>query len=331
MPRLLPLVGLAYPFLVYFGLGTLDARQLALLLLAGLGLRVVMVSRENWRTWLRATWLPITAVTSVSGITVVSNEPRVLMLAPAMLNAALLVAFASSLFGESTVERLARLRVPDLPPAEVRYCRRVTGIWCAFFAGNGGVALWLALWGSPGAWALYTGLISYLLMAVLYGAEFCVRQWRFRRYLGGFTDPLFRRIFPPETYDGTHTNMSGDESPSRMQPEVLEVRDAGEELEIDMRVPKELACWPGHFPQYSILPGVLQLQWALEEIARWTGAAPELARVEALKFKAPMLPGQSARLRVTRDADTTRFHFELAHEGVVYSQGRIVLAVGVAR
>ena len=331
MPWLLPLFGLTYPFLVYLGLGALDARQLALLLLTGLGLRVALADRENWRAWLRATWLPLSAVAAVSGITALSNEARVLMLGPALFNAALLFSFASSLLGESTVERLARIRVPELPPAEIRYCRWVTGIWCVFFAGNGGVALWLAVWGSPGTWALYTGFVSYLLMAILYGAEFCIRQWRFRRYLGWVTDPFFRRIFPPLSPAETLPPATRDDGDSRMQPEILGVRKEGERLEVELRIPKDLACWPGHFPQYPIVPGVLQLQWVVEEIARWTGSTPQLTQVDVLKFKTPMLPGQYARLCITRDADATRFEFEIAQEEVVYSQGRIVLAAGDAR
>lgn len=328
---LLPIVGLAYPFLVYFGLLALGARQIALLLLACLGLRLVLVSRDRWRAGLRASWLPIAAVASISLATAASGEPRLLMLAPALANAALLASFALSLPGESTVERLARLQAPDLSPEEVRYCGQVTRVWCAFFALNGGISLWLGLRGSPAAWAIYTGLVSYLLVAALFAAELCVRHWRFRRYLGGFADPLFRRIFPPPAPAPPAAPETRAAARSRLQPEVLAVQRKEAVVEIEMRVPEDLACWPGHFPRYRILPGVLQLQWALEEIARWTGAAPELTRVDALKFKTPLLPGQRTRLRIRRDLDAPRFHFEFAHEGVVYSQGRIVLAAEAPR
>jgi 3-hydroxymyristoyl/3-hydroxydecanoyl-(acyl carrier protein) dehydratase len=38
-----------------------------------------------------------------------------------------------------------------------------------------------------------------------------------------------------------------------------------------MRVPLELDCWPGHFPNWSVVPGVLQLDWVIEIIAKWLG------------------------------------------------------------
>jgi len=62
---------------------------------------------------------------------------------------------------------------------------------------NGSIALWLAVWGTARAWAVYTGAIAYLLMGILFAAEYTYRQWRFRRYLGAPTDVLFRWLFPP--------------------------------------------------------------------------------------------------------------------------------------
>jgi uncharacterized membrane protein len=71
---------------------------------------------------------------------------------------------------------LARLREPDLPPHAVVYVRRVTQVWCGFFLLNGSVALATALWASERVWALYNGLIAYLLIGTLFAVEWLVRQ-----------------------------------------------------------------------------------------------------------------------------------------------------------
>ncbi len=73
----------------------------------------------------------------------------------------------------------------------------VTGVWCLFFALNGAVSLWLALYASLEWWTFYTGGLSYLLIGILFGTELVYRYWRFRPYDGSITDPLFRKIFPP--------------------------------------------------------------------------------------------------------------------------------------
>jgi len=93
-----------------------------------------------------------------------------------VINTLLLTVFGLSLkLGPPVVERLARLRHPDLPPDGVRYTRKVTIVWCLFFAANGMIAAALAFWGSWAWWTLYNGVISYVLMAALMLGEWCVR------------------------------------------------------------------------------------------------------------------------------------------------------------
>jgi uncharacterized membrane protein len=100
-----------------------------------------------------------------------------LKLYPALVNAVMLVLFATSLWrGPSVVERLARLRETDFPPAAVAYTRRVTQVWCGFFVVNGLIAAATALWASAAVWALYNGLLSYLAMGALMGGEWLVRR-----------------------------------------------------------------------------------------------------------------------------------------------------------
>jgi hypothetical protein len=47
-------------------------------------------------------------------------------------------------------------------------------------------------------WALYTGLVFYLLMGLLIGVEFCFRKWWFRYYGDGHVDRLLARLLPAE-------------------------------------------------------------------------------------------------------------------------------------
>jgi len=58
----------------------------------------------------------------------------------------------------------------------VIYTRRLTKVWIAFFIANGLVALWTALYATLKTWTLYNGLISYILIAVLFVGEWPVRR-----------------------------------------------------------------------------------------------------------------------------------------------------------
>jgi uncharacterized membrane protein len=190
-------LGLACPALIYLALRMASARQVASAALLLVLLRVAVAARADLRGQLRAARIPMLAVACAGVVSLVRNDPLALLATPSLVSFGLLCAFAGSLRGESVVERLARAQGVSLCDEEVLYCRRVTVVWCAFFLGNGALALWLAVAATRAEWALYTGLVSYLLLGSLYASEFVYRQWRFRRYLGAPSDALFRRIFPP--------------------------------------------------------------------------------------------------------------------------------------
>lgn len=108
---------------------------------------------------------------------------------PVAVNAVMLGVFATSLWrGRPVIERLARLREPELPPAGVRYTRRVTRAWCGFFLVNGGIAAWTALYADLAVWSLYNGVISYGLIALMFIGEWLCRR-RLRRESASCTSP----------------------------------------------------------------------------------------------------------------------------------------------
>ncbi len=185
----------AWPLLVFFGGERFGTRGVALLLLA-LALpalvRAVAAGRRAARTLLGSSG----GVVAILALSALLDHPALLLAYPALVNLVLLVQFGSSLRGTPFVERFARLVDPELSEPEVRYCRTVTRVWCAFFALNGVAAALLAAFAPRAWWAAYTGLLSYLLVGALFAAEWLVRKVRFRRFGPGLLDralePLLR-------------------------------------------------------------------------------------------------------------------------------------------
>ena len=127
-----------------------------------------------------ARWLAVGAI-SLGVVTILGNQMLTLKLYPVLVNFGFLVAFGYSLISPpSMVERFARMREPDFPSSAISYTRRVTQVWCGFFCVNGAIAFATAIWASEAIWLLYTGVISYVMMGILFGVEFLVRL-RFRR------------------------------------------------------------------------------------------------------------------------------------------------------
>ncbi len=188
-----------YPLLVYFALGAASPRAVGFCILAFVVLRVAVAAPRRLAEYARLAGPVAAAFVAASAASLVWNDPRALLLTPALVNLALFASFASSFAARETlIETFARAQVGALSAEEQRYCRRVTALWCAFLLANTGVITGLALAGTRESWALYTGLIAYLLMGLLFSAEFIYRHWRFRRYVGLPSDALLRRVFPPD-------------------------------------------------------------------------------------------------------------------------------------
>ncbi len=173
---------IAYPVMVYFGLTLLDARSVAVLLIILVGSRLVFANRKSGRSVFRLQLLfTLAAAGAIGFLVIISNSSIFLKFYPVCINALMLVLFfVSLLHPPSFIERIARIREPNLPESAIRYTRNVTIIWCGFFVFNGGVALYTALFASLETWTLYNGAISYVLMGLLFSGEYLVRR-RFQK------------------------------------------------------------------------------------------------------------------------------------------------------
>jgi uncharacterized membrane protein len=191
-----------YPAAVYFGLLHLSARSVGLLLLALLlpGLFYRLRKAQPGQLW-AVLKLPL-AVASLVALAALFDDQRFVLALPVLINLLLLFGFARSLRATPMVERFARLQKAELSAEQVHYCRRVTQVWCAFFAANAVLSSALACFASLATWALYTGLIAYVLIGVLGASEYVVRKARFREYGSGLHDRLLARLFPPTAGDG---------------------------------------------------------------------------------------------------------------------------------
>lgn len=166
---------LLYPLAIWLGHGQVEPRWLAGLLLLAVATRLPALKLSGVARWSVAGGLVLVACA------IWSNLLLPLKLYPVLVSAALLAGFAWSLTTPmSAVERMARLRGEDFSPPAQAYMRSVTQVWCVFFVINGLIALATALWASEAVWSLYTGVISYALMTILFGAEYLVRM-RFKR------------------------------------------------------------------------------------------------------------------------------------------------------
>ncbi len=103
--------------------------------------------------------------------------------------------------------------------------------------------------------------------------------------------------------------------------------DDRESLEISARVPEDYAWFEGHYENYPVLAGAVQLkELILPTVAR---AFPELGSVLAMnriKFTGRILPGDQVVVRVERGPKPGRVTFEIRKTSESCARGVLVLA-----
>jgi len=103
-------------------------------------------------------------------------------LLPVFVQIMLMILFGRTLLkdkGPALIDRIVRLQFPESPPAVSVYCRQLTLLWTVFFAGNALLITVLAIWGSGFWWALYNGVMIYVLMGILAIGEYIYRRNHF--------------------------------------------------------------------------------------------------------------------------------------------------------
>lgn len=95
-----------------------------------------------------------------------------------------------------------------------------------------------------------------------------------------------------------HTTIAGD----ARKPFVLQRSRDGAGGCVVMWVPPSLACFRGHFPAHPVVPGVVLMGWAVDEIRRLRPDGPDIREFRQVKFQ-----------RVVRPCDTLKISWTLTN------------------
>lgn len=93
-------------------------------------------------------------------------------------------------------------------------------------------------------------------------------------------------------------------------------------------VPADHPCLPGHFPGRPLVPGVVVLEQVLRAAEALAGVPFAALRLPQVKFMAPLLPGQAARIEL--DGLAPRWKFRVWRGDELLVRGELVADVGDA-
>ncbi len=116
-------------------------------------------------------------------------------------------------------------------------------------------------------------------------------------------------------------------APRPKAPEVLEQVQTDGEWSLQLSVPPDLAYFSGHFPKAPVLPGVVQVEWALNLGRQLLNLTGPFAGMEVLKFQQLVRPGDEIQLHLRFDPERSKLYFAYRNDTATCSSGRILLGV----
>ncbi|WP_417761862.1 3-hydroxyacyl-ACP dehydratase FabZ family protein [Shewanella sp.] len=101
------------------------------------------------------------------------------------------------------------------------------------------------------------------------------------------------------------------------------------EAQWQLVVPADYPAFEGHFSDHPILPGVVQLDWAIQLGCQYFGYTAAVAQVEVLKFQQLIQPDATVTLTVQHLANKHKLQFHFSDGERRYASGRLAFAEGV--
>lgn len=106
-------------------------------------------------------------------------------------------------------------------------------------------------------------------------------------------------------------------------PEVIAIEQTSEQATLKLIVPETLVYFSGHFPGLALLPGVVQLDWAIKYGKQLLLHAPVFASTIRIKFRKPIRPNHRLTLSLKYLASRNAIHFDYADADGPCSSGQI--------
>jgi|SRR5271156_2142029 len=123
-------------------------------------------------------------------------------------------------------------------------------------------------------------------------------------------------------------NLKSEHSPqSPVTPEILNITRKPDQADVDLVVPEDLLYFRGHFPGFAILPGVVQVGWAIQYSTELFALGAVFASSIRVKFRKPIRPGYRLTLSLKHTAARRIVQFEYSGGDGPCASGQIGFAL----
>jgi 3-hydroxymyristoyl/3-hydroxydecanoyl-(acyl carrier protein) dehydratase len=110
-----------------------------------------------------------------------------------------------------------------------------------------------------------------------------------------------------------------------VDPIVVEHRVRADSADIELVVPHDLHFFRGHFPGAPVVPGIVQIKWAISLAQRYLAIGNGFTAFENLKFQRVITPRSRVTLTLEYAAAASKLRFAFVSAAARYSSGRVLL------
>jgi 3-hydroxymyristoyl/3-hydroxydecanoyl-(acyl carrier protein) dehydratase len=110
------------------------------------------------------------------------------------------------------------------------------------------------------------------------------------------------------------------------EPQVLGILLEPNQVRLELALARDIVFFEGHFPSCSILPGVVQIGWAIDYARRHLGLRGQCVGMKAVKFTRPIQPQMPLTLTATLAAGGAQLHFVYRSQTTECSSGTALFA-----
>jgi len=107
-------------------------------------------------------------------------------------------------------------------------------------------------------------------------------------------------------------------------PQIDSLERTQDNLSLQFVVAPTLEYFDGHFPECALLPGVVQIGWAIEIARAQLPMSGRFRALAAVKFMRVIQPGDAVQLDLSCNASRNELSFEYRSGGTVCSSGRVL-------
>jgi acyl-coenzyme A synthetase/AMP-(fatty) acid ligase len=125
--------------------------------------------------------------------------------------------------------------------------------------------------------------------------------------------------------------LDGDEGAVSHRPRFPQLRELEREPQrmlLEVTAPANLLYFDGHFDVAPILPGVVQVEWAIHYGRRYFDLPARFKGINALKFQQVIQPDMPIQLELLHDAMKNILQFRYFSEAGQHASGRVMLGAG---